>query len=536
MGERRILAGLLGAMLIGIAPAREVDVLITGGTLHDGSGAAGRQADIGLLGDRIAFIGNAASAGVSGRRRIDASGLIVAPGFIDPHTHVDTELHSPRRAQRANVGYLTQGVTTVVVGNDGGGEPAVADTLSKLESAGIGTNVATFVGFGPVRKSVMGESSRPPSDAELARMRKLVARGICEGALGFSTGLYYAPQSFARTEEVIALAREAGSRGAIYETHLRDEGSESIGLLAAVEEALRIGRESGAAVHIAHIKALGVDVHGLSGEVIALIEAERARGLQVSADQYAWLASGTRVSNALVPRWVMDGGRKKMRERLRDEALAGRIRQEMADNLRRRGGAQSLLLTSGPWRGMTLSDLAREQRVDAIDAAVRIVLEGDARVASFNMDERDVKAFMAQPWVVSSSDGSTGHPRKFASFPLKFARYVRQEKLLDTAEFIRRSSALTAGILGIPERGLLRVGHFADVIVFDPEKFRPAATYESPEELTPGVVYAFVNGEAAIDAGKPTLALAGRAIRREPPAGTCGTRDDRARQEKSLSH
>jgi N-acyl-D-aspartate/D-glutamate deacylase len=353
-------------------------------------------------------------------------------------------------------------------------------------------------------------------------MRALVARAMCEGAFGFSTGLYYAPQSFAQTEEVIALAREAAARDGLYETHLRDESSDNVGLIAAVEEALRIGREADLPVHIAHIKAQGVDVHGQSSSVIALIEAERAAGRRVTADQYPWRASGTRVSNALIPRWTQaDGGPDAMRRRLADPALAERLETEIADNIRRRGGPASLLITSGPHRGLHLGQLAEALGVTPVDAARRVALEGDARLASFNMDETDIRNFMRQPWVVTSSDATPGHPRRYGSFPAKFALYVRETPLLTIEQFVHRSSGLTAQIFGLEHRGLLREAHFADVVVFDPTRFSARATYQEPELYSEGVLYAIVNGALAINRATATGALAGHALRKTPSRG-CG--------------
>jgi N-acyl-D-aspartate/D-glutamate deacylase len=344
---------------------------------------------------------------------------------------------------------------------------------------------------------------------------------MCEGAVGFSAGLYYAPQSFAETNEVVALAREAGLRGGLYESHLRDESSDNIGLIAAVEEALRIGREADLPVHFAHIKAQGVDVHGLSGRVIELIEAERAAGRRITADQYPWRASGTRISNALIPRWTQaDGGQAAMRRRLADPALAERLDAEIADNIRRRGGPASLLITSGPYRGRHLGQVAQELGVTPVAAARRIALEGDARIASFNMDEADIRNFMRQPWVVTSSDATPGHPRRYGSFPAKYALYVRETPLLTVEEFVHRSSGLTAEIFGLENRGLIRDGYFADIVVFDPNRLAARATYEEPELYSEGVVHVLVNGVLTVHNATATGALPGRALARTP-TGDC---------------
>ncbi|MDP2261431.1 MAG: amidohydrolase family protein [Caulobacter sp.] len=490
-----------------------LDLLLRGGQVIDGTGAPARRADVGVIGDRIVLVGD--GQGRDADRVVDVSGLIVAPGFIDPHTHAGSDLASDDEAVRASLNYLTQGVTTVLIGNDGDGRPDIAAQLDRAGRRGVGVNVAGFVGFGAVRRAVVGQADRAPTAAELARMKTLVAGAMCEGAVGFSTGLYYAPQSFATTDEVIALAREAATRGGVYDSHLRDEGSDNIGLLAAVEEALRVGREAGMPVHFAHIKALGVDVHGKAAEVIALIETERAKGRSITADHYPWSASGTRVSNALMPRWAMDGGEAALKARLADPALRDRLVADITDNLRRRGGPASLLLTSGPFAGKRLGELALAWAVDPVEAAIRVVRDkGDARVASFNMTDADISAFAVQPWVMTGSDGSPGHPRKYGTFPLAWTRFVTQGRLLTPEQYVRRSSGLAADTFGLEGRGYLAVGKFADVVVLDPATFAARADYEHPTRLSTGVRWALVNGRPAIEDGRPTLALAGKGLRR----------------------
>jgi N-acyl-D-aspartate/D-glutamate deacylase len=500
-----------------------VEVLIRGGEVYTGEDRGPIRADVGLAGDRIVFVGDAAAARVKAARTVEAAGMVVAPGFIDVHTHSGGDLGSDDAKVRAVPNHLLQGVSTVFVGNDGDGRPDIEGQARAFEAKGVGVNVAQFVGFGAVRRQVVGEAAREPTADELGRMKTLVAGAMCQGALGLSTGLYYAPQSFAKTDEVVALAREAGARGGLYDTHMRDESSDNIGLLAAVDEVLAIGRQAGLPVHIAHIKAQGVDVHGKSGEVIARIEKARAEGLNVTADQYPWLASGTHVSNALVPRWAMDGGEEAMRTRLADPALRPRLEREIADNLRRRGGRDSLLLTSGPHRGVTLGALAQSWSVDPIEAAIRVVRdEKDARVASFNMTEPDMRAFAVRPWVVSGSDASTGHPRKYGTFPLIWRKLVREDRVLTPQQFVRRSTGLTADIYGLKDRGYLRTGYAADVVVFDPAAFRERADFQRPTELSEGVRWLFVNGKPAVEAGAVTGALPGRALLKpRSPAWEC---------------
>jgi N-acyl-D-aspartate/D-glutamate deacylase len=378
---------------------------------------------------------------------------------------------------------------------------------------------------------VLGQAARAPDGAELARMQQLVAKAMCEGATGLSTGLFYAPQSFAKTDEVIAVAREAAKRGGLYDTHQRDEASYSIGLLESVREVLTIGREAGMPVHFAHIKALGVDLQGQAPAVIKLIAAARAEGQAVTADQYPWLASGTSVDAALLPRWAVDGGDAALLQRLDDPATLVRIREEMADNMRRRGGAASLLLISEgfEWTGKTLEKQAQDWQLDPRDAALRIIrdtIAGRAAgrpgrgngLASFNMAQADVDLLMQQPWVITSSDGSDGHPRMFASFPEKYVRYVKERPVVSLHDFIRRSTGLTADIYRLADRGYLRTGYAADVLVFDPAGFAPRADYVHPREYSVGVKQLYVNGTLALEDSKPTGALAGRVLLRSTPA------------------
>ncbi|MBN8830136.1 MAG: amidohydrolase family protein [Sphingomonadales bacterium] len=453
--------------------------------------------------------------------------MIVSPGFIDPHTHADTFLTSADPAMRVNAAWLNQGATTVMLGVDGGGTPDVAEHSAKLVASGIGTNIVPLIGFGAARERVLGEDARAPNADELERMKGLVKKGMCEGASGFSAGLFYAPQSFAKTDEVIAVAREAAVRGGLYDTHQRDESSYTIGLLGSVREAIRIGREAGMPVHFAHLKALGVDVQGQAAAVVKEIDEARAQGLDVTADQYPWLASGSSLDASLLPRWSVDGGNAALLKRLDDAPTAARIRTEMVENLRRRGGPDALLLIAQnyPWTGKTLTQMAQQWGTDPIEAALRIIRQSAAKdgggtsVASFNMAQADVDLLMKQPWIVTSSDGSSGHPRMFASFPEKYVKYVRDRKVIDLKTFIRQSTGRTADIYKLEQRGYLRPGYFADVAVIDPAQYAPRADYVHPRELSVGVRSLFVNGTLAVENSKATGATAGRALLRTQPAG-----------------
>jgi N-acyl-D-aspartate/D-glutamate deacylase len=510
---------VLALLAIGAAPPPDpVDLLIRGGTVYTGS-APPFIGDVAISGDRIRAVGRHLPG--AARRIVEARGMIVAPGFIDPHAHMGEDLASDDPRTRLIPAFLMQGVTTTFIGNDGGGDPDVAKVLGSSAERPVGINYATYVGFGTVRRKVLGDSNRAPSESELRRMRGLVAGAMCQGAMGLSTGLFYAPQSFAKTEEVIALAREAGRRGGTYDSHIRDESSYTIGLAAAIDEALAIGRGGRLPVHISHIKALGVDVQGQAPAVIARVEAARRAGLAVTADQYPWSASGTSLAASLIPLWAQDGGRAKLLERFDDPALAARMRADMAENLRRRGGAGALLITQGPLNGRTLADIAESRGEDPVAAAISVIRADDPAVASFNQIEPDIKAFMRRPWVMTGSDASTGHPRMFGSFARKYAKYVVAERVLTLRQFIERSSTLAADTFRLEGRGHLKPGAFADVVVFDPARYAARATYTRPDLPAAGVRTVVVNGILAVDKGVLTGKAAGRALAHRPTPGTC---------------
>ncbi len=493
----------------------KLDLLIKGGTVINGSGSAPVKTDVGIRGDRIVFVGKSAGFKIDAARTLDAAGMIVAPGFIDPHTHTLEDLSNSKTS--GNEDYLMQGVTTVITGNDGDGPFLVAETLNKWEQQGIGTNAALLVGQGRVRGEVVGAGDVQPTIEQLAQMKNLIAQAMDEGAFGMSTGLYYAPGSFAKTEEVIELAKIAAQKGGVYDTHMRDEGSYSIGLLGSIRETIRIGREAKIPVHISHIKALGRDVWGQSRQAVRIIKQARAAGIKVTANQYPYTASGTNVTAALVPRWAEAGGNAELLKRIRDPQIRPRLFVEMEANLIRRNGAEAILITRSRNQelvGKTLGAIAKERNKSPVETALEIVEGGGAGIASFNMNEKDIEYFMKQPFVMTGSDGSSGHPRKYGTFPRKLRQYVFDKKLITLPFTIRRSSALTAETFRIPERGHLRVGYFADVIVFDPKTVADRATYEQPETLATGMKYVVVNGKLAVDEGKYTGNLAGRALRK----------------------
>jgi N-acyl-D-amino-acid deacylase len=500
----------MSILLTSCAFAQKLDLIIRGGSLIDGSGSPAVKADIGIVGDRIVFVGS--SAGRKAKREIDATGLVVTPGFIDAHTHTAADLSDPKRSR--NDPYLMQGVSTIATGNDGDSPPAIGDTLALWTKQGIGTNAALFIGQGTVRREVMKMSDAKPTSEQMSLMEGLVAKAMDEGAIGISTGLYYAPGSYSSTEEVIELSRIAAQHSGIYDTHMRDESSYSIGLLASVRETIRISREAHIPVMISHIKALGADVWGQSADVISLIDNARKSGLNVTASQYPYTASGTSVTAALVPRWAEADG--ALLKNLSDPNLRTRLVKEMDENLVRRGGADSLLMTASRDKtivGKSLATIASERHESPIDAAIEIIKAGGSDVASFNMKEPDIEAFMRQSWVMTCSDGSEGHPRKYGTFPRKIRQYVYDKRVIPLEFAIRSSTSLPADTLGLKDRGLLKPGYFADVLVFDPKTFNERGTYQTPKVLATGVRYLTVNGHLAIDNGSLMAMLAGRALK-----------------------
>lgn len=493
----------------------EVDILIYGGTVYQGGKEAPTQIQIAIDKGRIYALGKDLARKLKPRKLIDATGKIVSPGFIDPHTHAGAELNNA--ARKANLNYLTQGVTTVFIGNDGGGTIEIKKAFDDYRQQGIGTNVATYIGHGALRKSVMGIEDRAPTAAELQQMQEKVKKAMEEGALGLSTGLYYVPGSYAALDEVVALAQVAADYRGVYDSHIRDESSYTIGLLKAVDEVIEIARKTGIAVHIAHIKALGVDVWGQSRDVTAMIEKARANGLKVTADQYPWRASGTSIEGALMPRWVMAGSKEIYRNRLLDPKLKAQILTEMTENLRRRGGAEALLITDKKRPKLvnkTLAEVAREKGVSEIETALDIILTGNASVASFNMSPDDIHYFMKQPWVMTSSDGSPGHPRKYASYPKKYADFVAGQTILSLTEFIYHSAGQVADVFDLKDRGYIRKNYWADVIIFDPNNYKPKANYAEPEVLTEGIDWVLLNGSIVIENGLYNGQLKGQTIRK----------------------
>jgi N-acyl-D-aspartate/D-glutamate deacylase len=492
---------------------RPLDLLFKGGLVVDGTGAPPYVGDIGVRDGRLMML--AEGHNVEADVVIDITEKVIAPGFIDIHTHARADLISPDKALMAN--YLTQGVSTVIIGNDGDGATRIQKRFDTIFAHGAGTNVAQLVGHASLRRRVMDDTGRPATASEIDEMKSILAESLSEGAMGLSTGLFYADGSYATTEEVIELAKVAAAVGAIYESHIRAESSRGVGVHKAVDEVIEIAREVEIAAHIAHIKVLGKGVWGESDNIVDKIAAARADGLAITADQYPWVASSTQLKSAVVSKQYQLGGIEAVRERLSDSGKRGALLEDIAVNIERRGGPNSLLLveTEDPqWSGLRLDAVAAALKVEPAAAAARLITEGQARVVSFNMTEADIKTFMREPWVATSSDGTDGHPRKFGSFPRKYSAYVRDDDTLSLAQFVRASSGLPADILGLGDRGYLATGMIADVVVLDPRRYQENASFSEWDRLSSGVDHLLVNGGFAIKDGAVTQLRLGQPITR----------------------
>ncbi len=500
------------------------DVVLKGGTVIDGTGAPRRQADVAIRGDRIVAVG---AFSIDPKARvIDASAWIVAPGFIDLHSHSDRVITKPKT--RSNLNYQDQGVTTIVTGNCGHGVLDVAAMLDEIDKEGAGTNVIHLVPLGEVRAAVLGNAERKPTAAELTRMEALVERGMKAGAWGVASGLIYMPDRYAETAELIALARVAARHGGIYASHIRNEGT---GLLDAIDEAIAIGREAGLPVHISHLKASGKASWGLTKPACERIIEARKGGQAVSADQYPYIASSTSLAAMVVPHWALQGNTEDFARIASDPEQGPRLRREIQADLDARDQGATIRIARyapKPGRvGRSLVEIARAEGATPLEVVIDIQKNGGAQAISFGMNEDEVRAVMQHDFVATASDGSAHvpnggdqpHPRAYGTFPRK-VRYALDEKVLTLEQAIRSCSGWPAEILHLPDRGVIRPGAFADLVVFDPATFRDAATFDHPTLYAPGVAYLFVNGVAAIAGGKPENKLPGRALRldRDGPA------------------
>ena len=520
---RRVLfTGFAICLLVSTPAAQEsFDIIIRGGRVVDGSGNPWVAADVGIVGDRIGRIGDLSSA--TAGREIAADGLVVAPGFIDPHTHALGGIFQVPTAENA----LLQGVTTLTEGNDGGSPLPVGEHLDQIAATGISPNWAVFVGQGTVRSAVIGRDDRDPTPAELDQMKALVSTAMEEGALGLSTGLFYVPGAFTSTEEVIALAHVVAQYDGIYISHMRNEAE---GLLDSVRETIRIGEEAGLPVQMTHHKAIGRDAWGQSAESLTLVDAARRRGVDVTIDQYPYTASQTSIA-ALLPQWAQAGTRDEMVERLRDPETRRRVKGEVVWRIEHdRGGGDpaNVVIALCAWdrslEGQSLADILRARGLDvttetAADLTIEIVEQGNARAIYHAISEEDVERIMRHPAAAIGSDGGVSvfgvgvpHPREYGTFARVLSRYVRDRGVLTLEEAVRKMSSATAQRLGIHDRGLLRAESFADIVVFDAEEVRDLATFEDPHQYAVGVRYVLVNGVLVVDGGEHTGARPGRVI------------------------
>ncbi|MFO0966642.1 MAG: D-aminoacylase [Gemmataceae bacterium] len=497
----------------------EPDLILENALIVDGSGAEASPGDLAVKGDKIVAVGKFKWKGTP--KVLDCSGLVIAPGFIDLHTHSDSAMTQP--ATSPNLNYLTQGLTTAVTGNCGFGPVDVADYFAKMEKIGIGSNVIHQVPHNAVRENVMGNVNRDPTPDELKKMQALVDKGMRDGAWGFSTGLIYNPGTYAKTEELIALAMIAHKHGGFYASHIRNE---SVEIFKALEEILTICRRLGIRVHISHIKVSGRLAWGKAPDVIALVRRARKDGLEVTADQYPYPASSTSLAAMVIPAKYREGTNADFFKRLDDPKLGPKMRAAIAATIEGRAGAKTLKIASyaprRDWQGKDLETIATAEKKDLVDVVLEIQKKGGAGVVSFGMNEEEVRLFMKEPYVATASDGSSQlptdtvpHPRAYGTFPRKIGKYALEEKVISLEQAIRSASGLPADILRLPKRGYLKEGYFADIVVFDPKTFRDVATYDEPHQYSRGVRYLLVNGVMTIADGRYTGARAGRVLRHE---------------------
>ncbi|HZZ80870.1 MAG TPA: D-aminoacylase [Gemmataceae bacterium] len=500
----------------GDAPV-EADVVLRGATIYDGSDKPGKVGDIAIKKDRIAAVGKFA---VNGSPRVlDCAGLVVSPGFIDLHTHSDYPLQDKKTS--GNFNYQAQGVTTVVTGNCGAGPVDVAGYFAKLEKIGVGTNVIHQVPHNDVRMKVMGNANREPTAKELRAMEELVEKGMKNGAYGMATGLIYNPGTYAKTDELISLAAIVAKFGGFYASHIRDEGS---GVLVAIAEILEIARRAGIRVHISHIKVSGRSAWGKAPDVIATLRRARKDGILVTADQYPYTASSTSLTATLIPAKYREGSSKEMIARLDDAEIGPKMKKAIQQRIDSAVGGKSIKIARYTkhldWQGKDLFAIGAAEKKPVLDIAIEITRNGGAQIVNFGMSDEDVRLFMKEPYVATASDGSSmlpgktvPHPRSYGTFPRKIGRYAIQDEAITLEQAIRSASGLPADILKVPQRGYLKVGYFADIVVFDPKTFRDKATYDSPHQYATGVRHLFVNGQLAIEDGKKTETLAGKVLR-----------------------
>lgn len=506
----------------GAAP--RYDLVLRGGRVADGTGNPAFLADVAVQEGRIARIGSIAAG--AGREELDARGHVVAPGFIDVHTHCENIASLPRAENFARMG-----VTSVVTGNCGGSALDVGAFFQQLETAGVSINVATLIGHGTVRGEAMGGSfGREPTPEELAKMEALVDRAMRDGAVGLSTGLIYPPGTYSRTEEIIPLARVAAARGGLYASHMRSEGTR---IFAALDELFRIAREAKIRADVSHIKLSSKAMWGQADQVLAAIERARAEGLDITQDQYAYTASSTGIAT-LIPTSAREGGQERFLARLADPAEKARIVAEMKETLRegRREDYSYAVIASyradPTLNGKTIPQAARQRRgADTLDDQIELILEiqknGGASGVYHGMDEADLRRFLQHPNTMVASDGgvrerddSVPHPRSYGNNARVLGRYVRELGVLRLEDAVRRMTSLPASTYRLRDRGLVREGAWADLAVFDPARVGDPSTFADPHHFAVGFRHVLVNGVPVLRDGEHTGARAGRPLRHRP--------------------
>lgn len=505
-------------------PEQAYDVLITGGEILDGTGAPAFMGDVAVRAGRIARVSRTPLPRSAAARVIDASGKVVSPGFIDLHAHLDPLLRLPD-AESA----LRQGVTTAIGGPDGGGPWPFDAYLDSAEASGTGVNVAFLAGHNTIRRAVMGLEDRAPTPDELARMQRMVAEAMTEGAFGISTGLRYLPGTFASTDEVIALARVAADSGGIYTSHLREEG---LGLFEGVGEAIRIARDARIRVVLTHHKAVGQKMWGESRRTLAMVDSARAAGLDVRMDQYPYTATSTGIS-VLVPSWALEGGDTAFARRAADPVLRDSITRGIVFNLlndRGGGDLRRVQFARVDWdkslEGKTLFDLVVREGQEPTPEngaawVIEVLLRGGASGIYHVLDEQDVERIMRHPWTSVASDGRLSrpgegvpHPRGYGTFPRVLGVYVRERGVLTLPEAVRKMTSLPASTINLEDRGRIAEGLVADVVVFDPASVRDRATFQEPHQYPAGIPWVLVNGRVVVANGEYTGERAGKVLRR----------------------
>lgn len=494
-------------------------VILRGGRVIDGTGATGRELDIAMSGDRITAIGK--NLRIAGAQIIDVKGLVVAPGFIDIHSHTGRSLLTDPTAQSK----IRQGVTTEITGQDGGSVEDLSAFFDELTKRGASVNLGSMVGAGTVRGKVIGEIDRRATAAEIEQMQALVRAALQAGACGLSSGLEYVPGAFADRNELVALASVLQGTGLPYASHMRNEDD---ALLAAVEEAITVGRFAKVPVHISHLKTQGARNWYKTGAVVEMIESARRDGTDVTFDRYPYIAYSTGLSN-LFPVWARDGGTDKFMERLADPAQQPNIRRYVEDKIAQLGSWDSVQISGTganelAWaRGKRLGALATERNKPPYDLLMEIITTDRARTGmiGFGMDEPGTERYLAHPLCMICSDGSalsvdsggSPHPRSFGSFPRVLGHYVRDRKIMSLETAIQKMTSMPARRLRLKDRGELRVGAFADVVVFDPRTVADRATFEKPHAYPVGISHVWVNGVQVVRDGDHTGATPGRVTR-----------------------